>query len=112
MHENANVLYHIFPPETSDVTRASVLLQTNVCINAPESLEGWGVFSLKSVPACVHVINFYSLCLFVASSVLQQASTVRTHSDLQVGEYTESSTSWLEEKWNQEIMGNQVRLHA
>ncbi|KAI1895310.1 hypothetical protein AGOR_G00104970 [Albula goreensis] len=45
-----------------------------------------------------------------ASSVIQQAATVRTHSDLQVGEYTSFETifSWPEEKWNQEMIENQV----
>ncbi|XP_030637551.1 endoribonuclease Dicer isoform X1 [Chanos chanos] len=43
-----------------------------------------------------------------APSVAQQAATVRTHSDLQVGEYTENTALWTEEKWSQEIMENQV----
>ncbi|KAG5857788.1 hypothetical protein ANANG_G00023100 [Anguilla anguilla] len=45
-----------------------------------------------------------------ASSVIQQAATVRTHSDLQVGEYVslENTLSWTEEKWNQEMIENQV----
>ncbi|XP_028846066.1 endoribonuclease Dicer [Denticeps clupeoides] len=43
-----------------------------------------------------------------AASVVQQAATVRTHSDLRVGEYTENALSWTEEKWSQEIRGNQV----
>ncbi|XP_031435633.1 endoribonuclease Dicer isoform X2 [Clupea harengus] len=43
-----------------------------------------------------------------ASSVVQQAATVRTHSDLRVGEYTEDSTSWTTERWSREIIENQV----
>ncbi|KAJ8290271.1 hypothetical protein GJAV_G00010730 [Gymnothorax javanicus] len=45
-----------------------------------------------------------------ALSVVQQAATVRTHSDLQVGEYTslEDTLSWTEEKWSQELIENQV----
>ncbi|XP_036397855.1 endoribonuclease Dicer [Megalops cyprinoides] len=45
-----------------------------------------------------------------ASSVIQQAATVRTHSDLQVGEYTslEETLSWTKEKWSQEMIENQV----
>uniref|UniRef100_A0A3P9AQ36 ribonuclease III n=1 Tax=Esox lucius TaxID=8010 RepID=A0A3P9AQ36_ESOLU len=45
-----------------------------------------------------------------ASSVIQQAATVRTHSDLQVGEYTsmEKTSSWSKEKWSQEMIENQV----
>lgn len=44
-----------------------------------------------------------------ASSVAQQASTVRTHSDLQVGDYmSEDMTSWPAEMWNREMIENQV----
>uniref|UniRef100_A0A8C4XHL7 ribonuclease III n=1 Tax=Erpetoichthys calabaricus TaxID=27687 RepID=A0A8C4XHL7_ERPCA len=45
-----------------------------------------------------------------ASCVIQQAATVRTHSDLQVGEYTNAETTctWTEEKWIQEMAENQV----
>lgn len=52
------------------------------------------------------------VCLFVfwvvASSVVQQASTVRTHSDLRVGEYIESAASWAEDTWMEEMKENQV----
>uniref|UniRef100_A0A8C2XRU4 ribonuclease III n=1 Tax=Cyclopterus lumpus TaxID=8103 RepID=A0A8C2XRU4_CYCLU len=43
-------------------------------------------------------------------SVVQQAAAVRTHSDLQVGEYTdvEEASSWTDHRWRQEIMENQV----
>uniref|UniRef100_A0A674AW63 ribonuclease III n=1 Tax=Salmo trutta TaxID=8032 RepID=A0A674AW63_SALTR len=45
-----------------------------------------------------------------ASSVIQQAASVRTHSDLQVGEYmcVEKTSSWSREKWSQEMIENQV----
>uniref|UniRef100_A0A8C8EZV3 ribonuclease III n=1 Tax=Oncorhynchus tshawytscha TaxID=74940 RepID=A0A8C8EZV3_ONCTS len=45
-----------------------------------------------------------------ALSVIQQAASVRTHSDLQVGEYTsvEKTSSWSGEKWSQEMIENQV----
>ncbi|XP_006632316.1 endoribonuclease Dicer [Lepisosteus oculatus] len=45
-----------------------------------------------------------------ASYVTQQAATVRTHSDLHVGEYSslEDTLPWTEEKWNQEMTENQV----
>jgi endoribonuclease Dicer len=43
-------------------------------------------------------------------SVIQQAASVRTHSDLQVGEYmcVEKTSSWSREKWSQEMIENQV----
>ncbi|XP_036608144.1 endoribonuclease Dicer [Trichosurus vulpecula] len=45
-----------------------------------------------------------------ANQVAQQASAVRTHSDLKVGEYSslETSASWTKEKWNQEFIKHQV----
>ncbi|XP_023649635.1 endoribonuclease Dicer isoform X1 [Paramormyrops kingsleyae] len=45
-----------------------------------------------------------------ASSVIQQAAAIRTHSDLQVGEYTsiERTFLWTQEKWNYEMIENQV----
>ncbi|XP_008294508.1 endoribonuclease Dicer [Stegastes partitus] len=45
-----------------------------------------------------------------ASSVVQQAAAVRTHSDLRVGEYTdlERTLAWTDQHWNQEIVENQV----
>uniref|UniRef100_A0AAQ5YPE5 ribonuclease III n=1 Tax=Amphiprion ocellaris TaxID=80972 RepID=A0AAQ5YPE5_AMPOC len=45
-----------------------------------------------------------------ASSVVQQAAAVRTHSDLQVGEYTdlEKTLAWTDQHWSQEIIENQV----
>uniref|UniRef100_A0A667XJD9 ribonuclease III n=1 Tax=Myripristis murdjan TaxID=586833 RepID=A0A667XJD9_9TELE len=45
-----------------------------------------------------------------ASSVVQQAAAVRTHSDLQVGEYTslEDTSAWTDKEWSQEMIENQV----
>ncbi|XP_041827819.1 endoribonuclease Dicer [Melanotaenia boesemani] len=45
-----------------------------------------------------------------ALSVVQQAAAVRTHSDLQVGEYTdrEETSAWSDRRWSQEITHNQV----
>ncbi|MBN3294911.1 DICER Endoribonuclease, partial [Amia calva] len=45
-----------------------------------------------------------------ASYVVQQAATVRTHSDLRVGEYAsvEETLTWIENKWSQELAENQV----
>ncbi|KAM9804063.1 endoribonuclease Dicer [Neosynchiropus ocellatus] len=45
-----------------------------------------------------------------ASSVGQQATVIRTHSDLLVGEYTDlvGSLSWTNHQWTQEIVSHQV----
>ncbi len=65
-----------------------------------------------------------SVCLFIlillcsffpieASSVAQQASIVRTHSDLQVGDYmSDDMTSRPEEIWNRDMIENQVWLYV
>lgn len=52
---------------------------------------------------------FTALCS-PALSVVQQAAAVRTHSDLQVGEYTdlEETSAWTDQQWSQEIIENQV----
>uniref|UniRef100_A0A3Q2PQN4 ribonuclease III n=1 Tax=Fundulus heteroclitus TaxID=8078 RepID=A0A3Q2PQN4_FUNHE len=44
------------------------------------------------------------------SSVIQQAAAVRTHSDLQVGEYSDwkVASAWSDQRWSQEISTNQV----
>ncbi|XP_056281809.1 endoribonuclease Dicer [Pseudoliparis swirei] len=43
-------------------------------------------------------------------SVVQQAAAIRTHSDLQVGEYTdaEEASAWTDQRWGQEVEENQV----
>ncbi|XP_029316245.1 endoribonuclease Dicer [Cottoperca gobio] len=45
-----------------------------------------------------------------ALTVVQQAAAVRTHSDLQVGEYTdvEQTSAWTDQRWSREILQNQV----
>ncbi|XP_053553479.1 endoribonuclease Dicer isoform X2 [Bombina bombina] len=45
-----------------------------------------------------------------AKQVDHQVSTIRTHSDLKVGEYSdiELAESWTKEKWNQEFVDRQV----
>lgn len=55
-------------------------------------------------------LDFFPLC--PALSVIQQAAAVRTHSDLQVGEYTDlgETSAWTDQKWSDEIIENQVQL--
>lgn len=50
-----------------------------------------------------------SLCV-AAVSVLHQAAAVRTHSDLQVAEYThlDKTLKMTEQQWSQEMKDNQV----
>lgn len=50
----------------------------------------------------------------LAASVVEQAAAVRTHSDLQVGEYSDSekTTTWTDQHWSREIAENQVAARA
>lgn len=52
----------------------------------------------------------FNLHISPALSVVQQAAAVRTHSDLQVGEYTDldETSAWTDQQWSQEIIENQV----
>lgn len=45
-----------------------------------------------------------------ALAVVQQAAAVRTHSDLQVGEYTdvEETSTWTYHQWSEKIIKQQV----
>lgn len=45
---------------------------------------------------------------------MEQAAAVRTHSDLQVGEYSDSekTTTWTDQHWSREIAENQVAAGA
>lgn len=45
---------------------------------------------------------------------MEQAAAVRTHSDLQVGEYSDSekTTTWTDQHWSREIAENQVAARA
>lgn len=56
------------------------------------------------------VVNCYFVFNRSASSVIQQAAAVRTHSDLQVGEYmnVEETSVWTDQQWSREIIENQV----
>ena len=56
------------------------------------------------------LIRFSHPVYGAAASVIQQAATVRTHSDLQVGEYTstERTLEWTDERWSRDIVEKQV----
>lgn len=62
------------------------------------------------ISGLVYVVYYVSGLLCPALSVVQQAAAVRTHSDLQVGEYTdfEETSSKTDKQWSQEIIENQV----
>lgn len=55
-------------------------------------------------------MRVFLLLFCPAASVVEQAAAVRTHSDLQVGEYSdpEKTTTWTDQHWCREIAENQV----
>uniref|UniRef100_A0AAR2JDF8 ribonuclease III n=1 Tax=Pygocentrus nattereri TaxID=42514 RepID=A0AAR2JDF8_PYGNA len=103
---------NIYTPRKYQVELLEAALEHNtiVCLNTGSGKTFIAVLLIKELSHQIRQENGRRTVFLVnaASSVVQQASTVRTHSDLQVGEYMESSTSWPEEKWNEEIMENQV----
>ncbi|KAL6477362.1 hypothetical protein MHYP_G00131970 [Metynnis hypsauchen] len=103
---------NIYTPRKYQVELLEAALEHNtiVCLNTGSGKTFIAVLLIKELSHQIRQENGRRTVFLVnaASSVVQQASTVRTHSDLQVGEYTESSTSWPEEKWSGEMMENQV----
>uniref|UniRef100_W5KTV6 ribonuclease III n=1 Tax=Astyanax mexicanus TaxID=7994 RepID=W5KTV6_ASTMX len=103
---------NIYTPRKYQVELLEAALEHNtiVCLNTGSGKTFIAVLLIKELSHQIRRGNGRRTVFLVnaASSVVQQASTVRTHSDLQVGEYTDSCTSWLEEKWRQDIMENQV----
>ncbi|XP_076834628.1 endoribonuclease Dicer [Brachyhypopomus gauderio] len=103
---------NIYTPRKYQVELLEAALEHNtiVCLNTGSGKTFIAVLLIKELSHQVRQEDGKRTVFLVntVASVVQQASTVRTHSDLQVGEYTESSALWPEEKWSQEIMENQV----
>lgn len=67
--------------------------------------------SLNPMQKQSELVHTLTLALCVAAlSVLHQAAAVRTHSDLQVAEYThlDKTLKMTEQQWSQEMKDNQV----
>uniref|UniRef100_A0A4W4G5G7 ribonuclease III n=1 Tax=Electrophorus electricus TaxID=8005 RepID=A0A4W4G5G7_ELEEL len=103
---------NIYTPRKYQVELLEAALEHNtiVCLNTGSGKTFIAVLLIKELSHQIRQEEGKRTVFLVntAESVIQQASTVRTHSDLQVGEYAESSVLWPEEKWSQEMMGNQV----
>ncbi|KAL4656271.1 endoribonuclease Dicer [Arapaima gigas] len=105
---------NIYTPRKYQVELLEAALERNtiVCLNTGSGKTFIAVLLTKQLS---HEIRGESgrrtvFLVNTESSVIQQAAAVRTHSDLQVGEYTsvEGTLQWTNEQWNREIIENQV----
>ncbi|XP_053488209.1 endoribonuclease Dicer isoform X2 [Ictalurus furcatus] len=103
---------NIYTPRKYQVELLEAALEHNtiVCLNTGSGKTFIAVLLIKELSHQIRQEDGRRTVFLVntSSSVVQQASTVRTHSDLRVGEYIESSKSWTEDTWNEEIKENQV----
>lgn len=104
---------NIYTPRKYQVELLEAALEHNtiVCLNTGSGKTFIAVLLIKELSHQIRGEDGRRTIFLVnaASSVVQQASTVRTHSDLQVGDYmSEEMTSWPEEMWNRELIENQV----
>uniref|UniRef100_A0A671MDI4 ribonuclease III n=1 Tax=Sinocyclocheilus anshuiensis TaxID=1608454 RepID=A0A671MDI4_9TELE len=104
---------NIYTPRKYQVELLEAALEHNtiVCLNTGSGKTFIAALLIKELSHQIRGEDGKRTVFLVnaASSVVQQASTVRTHSDLQVGDYmSEDMTSWPEEMWNREMMENQV----
>ncbi|XP_067335535.1 endoribonuclease Dicer [Channa argus] len=108
---------NIYTPRKYQVELLEAALERNttVCLNTGSGKTFIAVLLTKELS---HQIRGYYqenakrtvFLVNTALSVVQQAAAVRTHSDLQVGEYTnlEENSAWTDQQWSQEIIQNQV----
>lgn len=97
--------HQIRGPYQENAKRTVFLVNTGTCAR--------NVFSWCDIVLDFCLCAVLYLCsVSTASSVVQQAAAVRTHSDLSVGEYTdlEETLAWTDQRWSREIIENQVCL--
>ncbi|XP_027015698.2 endoribonuclease Dicer [Tachysurus fulvidraco] len=103
---------NIYTPRKYQVELLEAALEHNtiVCLNTGSGKTFIAVLLIKELSHQIRQEDGRRTVFLVntVSSVVQQASTVRTHSDLRVGEYVENSASWTEDAWKEEIKENQV----
>uniref|UniRef100_A0A8C1FZ98 ribonuclease III n=1 Tax=Cyprinus carpio TaxID=7962 RepID=A0A8C1FZ98_CYPCA len=104
---------NIYTPRKYQVELLEAALEHNtiVCLNTGSGKTFIAVLLIKELSHQIRGEDGKRTVFLVnaASSVVQQASTVRTHSDLHVGDYmSQDMTSWPEEMWNREMIENQV----
>ncbi|XP_039993998.1 endoribonuclease Dicer isoform X1 [Xiphias gladius] len=108
---------NIYTPRKYQVELLEAALEHNtiVCLNTGSGKTFIAVLLTKELSHQIrgHYQGNAKRTVFLvntASSVVQQAAAVRTHSDLQVGEYTDlgETSAWTDQQWSQEIIENQV----
>uniref|UniRef100_A0A8C2XLB9 ribonuclease III n=1 Tax=Cyclopterus lumpus TaxID=8103 RepID=A0A8C2XLB9_CYCLU len=104
---------NIYTPRKYQVELLEAALEHNtiVCLNTGSGKTFIAVLLTKELSHQIRGLYQENAkrTVFLVNTV-QQAAAVRTHSDLQVGEYTdvEEASSWTDHRWRQEIMENQV----
>ncbi|CAK6975072.1 endoribonuclease Dicer [Scomber scombrus] len=108
---------NIYTPRKYQVELLEAALEHNtiVCLNTGSGKTFIAVLLTKELSHQIrgHYQENAKRTVFLvntASSVVQQAAAVRTHSDLQVGEYVdlEVTSAWTDQQWSEEIIENQV----
>uniref|UniRef100_A0A8D0ADG7 ribonuclease III n=1 Tax=Sander lucioperca TaxID=283035 RepID=A0A8D0ADG7_SANLU len=108
---------NIYTPRKYQVELLEAALEHNtiVCLNTGSGKTFIAVLLTKELSHQIrgHYQENAKRTVFLvntAVSVVQQAAAVRTHSDLQVGEYTdlEETSAWTDQRWSREIIENQV----
>uniref|UniRef100_A0A8D3E7D4 ribonuclease III n=1 Tax=Scophthalmus maximus TaxID=52904 RepID=A0A8D3E7D4_SCOMX len=104
---------NIYTPRKYQVELLEAALEHNtiVCLNTGSGKTFIAVLLTKELSHQIrgHYHGNAKRTVFLVNTV-QQAAAVRTHSDLQVGEYTdmEKISAWTDQQWSQEIIKNQV----
>uniref|UniRef100_A0A671XE87 ribonuclease III n=1 Tax=Sparus aurata TaxID=8175 RepID=A0A671XE87_SPAAU len=108
---------NIYTPRKYQVELLEAALEHNtiVCLNTGSGKTFIAVLLTKELSHQIrgHYQENAKRTVFLvntALSVVQQAAAVRTHSDLQVGEYIdlEETSAWTDQQWSQEIIEKQV----
>uniref|UniRef100_A0A8C4GYC6 ribonuclease III n=1 Tax=Dicentrarchus labrax TaxID=13489 RepID=A0A8C4GYC6_DICLA len=108
---------NIYTPRKYQVELLEAALEHNtiVCLNTGSGKTFIAVLLTKELSHQIrgHYQENAKRTVFLvntALSVVQQAAAVRTHSDLQVGEYIdlEETSAWTDKRWSREIIENQV----
>uniref|UniRef100_A0A8C4GY47 ribonuclease III n=1 Tax=Dicentrarchus labrax TaxID=13489 RepID=A0A8C4GY47_DICLA len=104
---------NIYTPRKYQVELLEAALEHNtiVCLNTGSGKTFIAVLLTKELSHQIrgHYQENAKRTVFLVNTV-QQAAAVRTHSDLQVGEYIdlEETSAWTDKRWSREIIENQV----
>ncbi|XP_011616905.1 endoribonuclease Dicer isoform X1 [Takifugu rubripes] len=107
---------NIYTPRKYQVELLEAALEHNtiVCLNSGSGKTFIAVLLTKElshqIRGCYREAAKRTVFLVnTAASVAEQAAAVRTHSDLQVGEYSDlEKMTWTDQRWSQEMTENQV----